>query len=321
MTITKDDVINAYKLLLDRQPESEDVIDYWVKKESNYELRSGLLSSDEFALNGGRKYFSGYEAPFISEIHHEISNENLIKCFDHVKKTWTLLGEVDPMWAVLSISKFKSLNKTEIVEDFYETGKADAELIKKTFIRNGYNLNSVKKVVEYGCGMGRVTTHLASIFDQVIGLDIAESMLSYARDRVSDQGFDNCKFELIQDISSIENMPSFDLFFSQIVLQHSPPPVISKVIECALKAVNPGGFLLFQIPTYIPNYNFNVTKYLSDSSPFMHPSNSYEMHAMSQAHIFKMVKDAGGLVLEIYEDGKMGPHYENSVSNTLFIKK
>ena len=110
-------------------------------------------------------------------------------------------------------------------------------------------------------------------------------------------------------------------FFSQIVLQHSPPPVISKVIECALKAVNPGGFLLFQIPTYIPNYNFNVIEYLGDSSAFMHPSNSYEMHAMSQAHIFKMVKDAGALVLEIYEDGKMGPHYKDSVSNTLFIKK
>ena len=213
MTITKDDVINAYKLLLDREPESEDVIDYWVEKESNYELRSGLLSSDEFTLKGGRKYFSGYEAAFISETHHEISNENFIKCFDHVKKTWTLLGEIDPMWAVLSMDKFKSLNEAKVVEDFYETGKNDAELIKKTFIRNGYDLNSVRKVVEYGCGMGRVTTHLARIFNEVIGLDIAESMLTYARKRVSDQGFDNCQFQLMQDISSIENMPSCDLFF------------------------------------------------------------------------------------------------------------
>src|SRR5271169_236009 len=50
--------------------------------------------------------------------------------------------------------------------------------------------------------------------------------------------------------SSLARLTNVDLFFSIIVLQHNPPPVILGILDAAFAGLRPGGLAFFQVPTY-----------------------------------------------------------------------
>jgi 2-polyprenyl-3-methyl-5-hydroxy-6-metoxy-1,4-benzoquinol methylase len=326
MKITRSDVISAYRIFLNREPETEQAISAWLDQDSVSEMRAVFLRSAEYREReklGSTPSMSGLEARMRSDIDSDIDKLTLAKVFEKVQKVWMQLGKDDPLWAVLSLEKYRNINRSEALQDFYLTGAGDAELIEKTLLRNGISLPENQTVVELGCGVGRVTSHLARKYSNVIGVDISKSMIDEAASHFSTQGIANTSFKLISRVEDFEQLPKCDLLFSLIVLQHSPPPVISMAIRGAIKCLNMGGVALFQVPTYIPNYEFIASDYISSPTEErqLHPSKSYEMHAIRQCDLMKIIDESGGRVLEIYEDDKMGPHYPSSTSNTLLVEK
>ena len=178
-------------------------------------------------------------------------------------------------------------------------------------------------MLEYGCGLGRVTAHLAQGFRQVIGIDISLPMLQAAKRWMEQHAISNVSFQVLDSLEAIDALPRCDLFFSLIVLQHSPPPIISRIIRNAVACLNPAGVALFQVPTYLRNYRFNAREVLSGqaSATFSAAHQQYEVHAIRQRDLFRIIREAGASLIEVIENSMLGSDYPGSMSNTLLVQK
>jgi SAM-dependent methyltransferase len=157
--------------------------------------------------------------------------------------------------------------------------------------------------LELGCGVGRVTGFLAKRFDHVIAFDISQGNLDLAREHLSESGIRNVDLVLLRDLADIEQNKNFDFFYSVIVLQHNPPPVIAKLLRIIMAKLNSGGGFLFQIPTHLKGYEFIVEKYLLSHDPV---GNGFEMHALPMHNVLEIIQGAGGCLKEVLADNWTG---------------
>jgi SAM-dependent methyltransferase len=106
-----------------------------------------------------------------------------------------------------------------------------------------------------------------------------------------------------------------EVFFSRIVLQHNPPPIIGTVLKKLIRALKPGGIGIFQVPTYGAGYGFNLREFLQSPQP-----HDMEMHCFPQAELFSLVAQAGAGLVEVREDDAPGRR-DLFISNNFVIKK
>jgi SAM-dependent methyltransferase len=318
--INREVVVWGYRLFLDREPENERVIlEKLARFNNSGELRQAFMQSDEFRMNN--PYYlstalSGDEPRMNVE---EISSEAELQIlFKHIQDSWQHLGKTEPYWSVLTSEKFLQANiqNVDTVADFYETGKNDVSRILKTLERNQIDYTLFKSCLEYGCGLGRVTRWLAEIFDVVYGYDISQEHLQIAKKYVDSKNLQNIFLHHLKEISNIEDLPKVDFIYSVIVLQHNPPPIIQFIIRQFIKALNPNGVALFQVPTYRLGYEFSLQKYLSGEAK----RGEMEMHILPQNQVFEAIRQEGGRLIEVIEDGHTGSRAKE-MSNTFLVQK
>lgn len=94
-----------------------------------------------------------------------------------------------------------------------------------------------RRILDYGCGIGRFSGLLAGLGREVVGVDVAKSMLNMARQRVN-----GCTF---QHIDSTRPLPfadnSFNVVFTSTVLQHIPDGEIDLVVAELRRVLVPNG--------------------------------------------------------------------------------
>jgi len=138
MDITREMLTWAYRLFLDREPESKQVIDSKLKSlKTPRDLRNEFLSSFEYLQHNPRTHplsLSGNEPALEIDTHTQPD-----KLFAHIQKVWQELGASEPHWSVLTWDKFKSSQKIQ-EDEFYETGRADVEQLFTTLARNNISV-------------------------------------------------------------------------------------------------------------------------------------------------------------------------------------
>lgn len=306
-------VVWAYRLFLDREPEDIKVAEQLRSSVFNSkQLREMFVASEEFRVKSGTgtltpstKVQAGY-----LEIERINDRKALQSFFDHVKLTWTKLGETEPHWSVLSAEQFKQENLSANLESFRESGAREIERLFELLERNGISVSSSSTCIEYGCGVGRVTRALAARFSQVIGCDISSSHIGLAKNYLNETGCKNVNFKLIGDLKDIENLPKVDFFYSVIVLQHNPPPIIEVIVTQLAKSLKPGGYGFFQVPTYREGYSFAVKEYLAAlTNP--NATKNIEMHLLPKRRAFELISSAGCVVVDDIEDDWAGQGYQS----------
>jgi 2-polyprenyl-3-methyl-5-hydroxy-6-metoxy-1,4-benzoquinol methylase len=186
-------------------------------------------------------------------------------------------------------------------------------VLRGTLIRNGCHYGALKEILEFGCGVGRVTRWLAGDRVTVFAYDISEPHLQIAEKYA--QAPRSITWRLLRSIRDLDSLPKVDLAYSLIVLQHNPPPLMALIIRSMLKALKPNGVAVFQIPTYKFGYRFAISEYLNAEN-----IGGMEMHVLPQRSIFEIVRGEGCNLLEILEDGWTG-NRDGEVSNTFVILK
>ncbi len=103
------------------------------------------------------------------------------------------------------------------------------------------------RVLEIGCGAGRVTRALAEVFGLVYGIDISTEMVRQAR-----HGLANVPNAFVfenngRDLTVLGDTP-VDFAFSMIVFQHIPShEVIENYVREVHRLLRPGGLFKFQV--------------------------------------------------------------------------
>lgn len=314
--LTRDEVILAYRLLLGREPESERVIQEKIANAPDLPtLRRTFIESAEFRyevsqLFGEKPGWERLSASVMAPIHVEYlaSPQQLRAMIAATARFWDEIGASAPYFSVLTNPEYLQPEARLDLDGFFSTGASDTEALLVTLARHGRHPAEFPILVELGCGVGRASIHLARHFAQVIGCDISLPHLRLARQAAEREGHRNLHF---RQATAGDLMPAQEhhLWFSRIVLQHNPPPVIHHILDLAFARLAPGGMAVFQVPTYSLDYRFSITDYLEGRI-----GEGMEMHVLPQAAILALAEAHGCRLLELLEDdaaGRDGPFISN----------
>lgn len=309
--VSSDEVIWMYRLLLGREPENPDVIAVHTTHASLLDMLRSFLRSQEFrdrsaALELFPIATSGYpldQAPPM-DIAGARSDESSM--WRAVAASWESFGQSDPYWSVLTDDRWRMSKMTDVdkIEAFYATGQHDLERLGSWLRRAGLKEKTNGVCVEYGCGVGRVTEWLARRYRKVRAFDISKSHIDAAQRRFASKGVKNVEFVHVKGPADLDALGRCDMFFSTLVLQHNPPPIIRSILKVALRGLNRSGIAFFQVPTYMADYRFNAREYvdMKRDGAFM------EMHCIPQSEVFQLLQEANCILREVQPDGFIGNH-------------
>jgi 2-polyprenyl-3-methyl-5-hydroxy-6-metoxy-1,4-benzoquinol methylase len=109
----------------------------------------------------------------------------------------------------------------ESLKDFFESGEKYIEFIFNTIHSHLDPAFQPRRVLDFGCGVGRLVVPLARICDSVTGVDVSSHMLQEAKRNCEIRGIKNV--ELVGSDDSLSKVSgSFDFIHSYIVFQHIP---------------------------------------------------------------------------------------------------
>jgi SAM-dependent methyltransferase len=295
---TREDVRNCYRYILGREPETEAVLDRHVESAPTLaELRRRFIHSDEFRVRDAPVPKPALDlAPPRMEVEVEAPPDQLAAMLARIGQYWEQIGAEAPHWSVLTQPRFRPDGIAESREEFYRTGATDRDLVQQLLRRHGIAPGSLGRCVEFGCGVGRATLKLAELFPQVVGCDISAPHLALAAAEATARGVRNLAWHR-SSIAAPMPEGGWDFWYSRLVLQHNPPPVIAHLLRLAFAGLAPGGVAIFQVPTYQRGYRFRIAEDLARQEP-----PGMEMHPLPQATVFALAAAAGLAVLELRED-------------------
>ena len=151
-----------------------------------------------------------------------------------MRADWEARAATSPHWFVDARTPFDHPDQTE----FVRRGEAD---LRRALEVTGYRFRGSEAVLELGCGMGRMTGAIAARSRRVVGIDISEGMLAFARKAI--EGSDNVALVRTDGVSLRPLASgSFDLVLCNAVYQHLPSmDVIESYTKEIARVLKPEG--------------------------------------------------------------------------------
>ncbi len=128
-------------------------------------------------------------------------------------------------------------------EEFDRSGEND---VRYMFLEIEHIVNAESRVLDIGCGIGRMDQFVAPLVKHLTGVDVSGGMIRLATERMARFG----------NVSYVEGdgwtLPfaddSFDLVFSHIVFQHMPRKATNSYFAEVRRVLGSGGDFVFQMP-------------------------------------------------------------------------
>jgi len=159
-----------------------------------------------------------------------------------MKHDWDDRARQDAKWFINTLRFQQSEDEFDQTGEFEVNRLVTADLPVLTGSRDPNDL----RMLEIGCGCGRMVKHLAKVFGEVVGVDVSGEMIRQACERLS--GINNVAFYETSGVD-FADLPDehFDLILSAYVFQHVPSAaVILSNLEEAWRVLKPGGVFRFQ---------------------------------------------------------------------------
>lgn len=155
---------------------------------------------------------------------------------------WEKLGERDPYYAVCTHDQyhFDRLNQDQRVE-FFRTGEKHVNWLIDVITRSLDENFVSRRVLDYGCGVGRCLIPFARRAEEAVGVDIAQAMLQEAARNCERHGLRNTR--LLGRDWAMQVHSDFDLVHSFIVFQHIAPARGEEITRRLLTKVKTGGIV------------------------------------------------------------------------------
>lgn len=160
---------------------------------------------------------------------------------DVMKREWNQRARENARWYINTLR----LDQSE--EEFDRSGERDvAGLIGSDLpLLCDWRASTDLRLLEIGCGIGRMSRHLAPLFQEVVGIDVSGEMIRQAQARLSE--IPNLHFHETSGVDlALFPDESFDVVFSAYVFQHVPSAeAIEANLREAFRVLRPRGVFKF----------------------------------------------------------------------------
>jgi len=230
---------------------------------------------------------------------------------------WNTLAGIDPLWAILSDPR-KKFGKWEPGE-FFRDGAREAQRVLAMCRSNAISV-SYGKLLDFGCGVGRMTRAFSSLFTECVGIDVSPEMIHLAGSYNSDRPC--CEFIASTAATLPFGDSSFDFVFSVLVLQHLPrKSMILRYVAEFIRVVKDDGVVMFQLPNEVPLRRrvqgrrrlWSVLSFMGVPETWMFRRlglSPIKMNGIARAEVERFVRSQGAQVqaVERYDPGE-GRHH------------
>jgi SAM-dependent methyltransferase len=137
-------------------------------------------------------------------------------------------------------------------DEFFLSGERDVRDLIDPYLSDAQFVPRDKRMLEIGCGVGRMSFALAERFATVDGIDISGEMIKRAKELQARLGIENVRFQVGngKDLSPYPD-ESMDFAFSFIVFQHIPEiSIILNYVREIGRVLKRGGLFRFQLNGY-----------------------------------------------------------------------
>jgi len=159
---------------------------------------------------------------------------------------WLEWGRRDPLFGVASWERKNADGAAPWTDaEFYALGASDWKDFDERWRKYGYTSGTF---VEIGCGAGRITKQLASVFNHGHALDVSKDMIAYASKNVVTG---NVAWHATEGLTIPLDDNSVDAAFSCHVLQHLPSTSAgSAYFHEIFRTLRPSGTLMIHLPIH-----------------------------------------------------------------------
>lgn len=204
------------------------------------------------------------------------------KDFNDLSQTWSHFGKTCAHWSVLTHNNYlpKNLN-TETRQEFFDSGHHSLNDLEKILNRHGMSFHN-QTVLDFGCGIGRVTGPCTLVAKKVYGFDVSLPHLQIAKETAPMAEFFHVTSHRVLPQTPVRP----DIIYSLMVLQHNRPRLMQRYIILLLESLNSQGCAILHIPDQVHNYQSNQKV------------NTLEMHFLSRKVVRQLVAQSKCDMLE-----------------------
>ena len=161
------------------------------------------------------------------------------------QRTWDALGGTDPLWAILTHEDKK--DRRGAADEFFATGVREIKTLM-TELRSQSRAFGGRAVLDFGCGVGRLTQPLTTFFEEVVvGVDLSHEMVRLAQ--AHNRAPRRCRY-VVNAAADLAMFPtgSFDLVLSYLTLQQMPARYSTSYLREIVRFARTGGIICVQLP-------------------------------------------------------------------------
>ncbi len=175
---------------------------------------------------------------------------------------WEKFAKEDPYTYILT-----SLRNTD-PQEFWQSGK---RTVRQELLQLAHERGITPGIaMEIGSGVGRLVFPLAPHFREVLGVDIAASMIQRAQSFARDNGITNVSFSVISGPEDLLHRAGnyaqkINFLYSLLVFQHIPDfQMIEGYLHVIAILLEPKGIAYLQFDTRPQNVAYQLKSYLPD---------------------------------------------------------
>jgi SAM-dependent methyltransferase len=159
----------------------------------------------------------------------------------NAESTWEWYGANDPYYGVITQPRFRN---SETRAEFFATGEKYVEDLLRTIRQHLDRDFTPGRLIDFGCGVGRVLIPLARISSSAVGVDVSSGMRREASKNCAEAGLKNVTL-----VSSIaEASGTYDFIHSSLVFQHMPVRVGLQTMAQLCQKLSNGGIVSMHFP-------------------------------------------------------------------------
>ena len=272
----KEIVRKCYLKYLNREPDSAG-LEHFVTLMKTKQIDEKQLIEH---IKNSTEYKSVHD---VGTLSHPIEIDPNTSTDFRMKKEWDARAKMDPLRAIAT-------DHSQNEDDFWRSGideiKSILGLGSSRFEKIVYQKDPKKmRVLEIGCGIGRLLIPTSRIFGQAIGVDVSSEMIHKGKKYV--ENLQNCQIFENNGIDLSEFSDNyFDFCFSFIVFQHIPEKkIVEKYISEVSRVLKPHCLFRFQVRGTIASKPNQITTW--DGVQFT----SDEIHKIAQANNFEIIEE------------------------------